>query len=501
MTFVAFLFWTICSAQETQDFNHVLQSLLNGRIHDGQVDYEGVCEDADQMDTLLKWASEIALETLDLPEQKSLILNVYNLSVIRNVCQYRPAASTQEIADFFTKALVTLDGKLWSIDDLEKKLLFDLHDDPRLHFALVCAALGCPPIEEEVFTAQNIERKLELLTRKVCNNTAFVEDEQWRGEVELSKIFLWYKADFEKSGGKKLIEYINAYRADSISVSSKIKWKKYNWELNDLNKPTRAADRPLMNQYRVSSLMAPGMNEMKVFNNLYTQKNYDGFSTFNTRSSFFSIFIQYLHGVNESVNIGVDLVYKSNVVNDLADGSPFEVFKLTEGSTFQIRGDDTLRSAGNAPIETNRQHGMSHFGPKIKFNPVKKFKSLSLQQTVYIPLDTDTDGSYISYTQLFFDRPVGSKYQVFAEASLWWPFADNREWDSFFKVFVSYFPNDRLTTYVMSTIPYEFGVGVKYYILPAVELELLYTKYLSIDRFVAPGTKPETYNLGVRTTF
>ena len=112
-------------------------------------------------------------------------------------------------------------------------------------------------------------------------------------------------------------------------------------------------------------------------------------------------------------------------------------------------------------------------------------------------MQDDLDGQYISFTQFFYDRLIGTKFQLFAEVSFWTPVSPEFKINDFYKIFFSYFPTNRWTVYATTTIPFEYGAGTKFFITPYLELELLYTYLAPIERYVG-FSRPTTFNLGIR---
>ena len=158
---------------------------------------------------------------------------------------------------------------------------------------------------------------------------------------------------------------------------------------------------------------------------------------------------------------------------------------------------DSLRDAEGFALETQSRRGWSHFGPKFKFNPIRQWQNLSWQQTFYIPLQKRVDGQWVSFTQFFYDRPVGSHFQLFSEISLWTTVAPDFKVFPAAKLFFSYFPTRRLTLYTMTSVPVEYGLGTKYQLSRQLEVELLYTHYLPVAGLLG-DVRPSTFNLGFR---
>ena len=102
-------------------------------------------------------------------------------------------------------------------------------DEPRIHFAIVCASFSCPKLQNEAFTASNLETQLAEATRE------FLADSKRNSistdELRLSKIFKWFDKDFKQNGS--LINFINQYTDVTISEKAKVRYMDYNWDLND----------------------------------------------------------------------------------------------------------------------------------------------------------------------------------------------------------------------------------------------------------------------------
>ncbi len=273
--------------------------------------------------------------------------------------------------------------------------------------------------------------------------------------------------------------------------------------------------------YQASTLYKKGEFELKAFQSLYQQDQKNGFDSYTTRSSYFSSFNQFLFGTDKRLNYGFDVVFKSNLIDATLDQSRFEVLKFSQKEHFQLLDcteeraanspnslcraagelveQDTLRNYNGDVLLTRNQIGLSHFGPKIKFHPVKKWTNVTLQQTLYIPIQKHVDGQTVSFTQLFIDKKLNDKNFLFIEASLWTTVAPDFRVLPLIKGFYSFLPTERWTVYAMTTLPVELGLGTKYRLTPDLELEFLYTKYLPIEKILG-DRNALTFNVGVRWT-
>ena len=106
------------------------------------------------------------------------------------------------------------------------KILRPQFNDARIHFAVNCAAASCPPVLNRAWTASNLNSNLDKQTKLFINNAAFnnIDEKQ----VELSKIFEWYKEDFGD-----LITYINKYSNTKVKDNAKVSFREYDWALNE----------------------------------------------------------------------------------------------------------------------------------------------------------------------------------------------------------------------------------------------------------------------------
>lgn len=106
------------------------------------------------------------------------------------------------------------------------------YEDPRFHFVLACAAMSCPKLYNRAYTSENVNALMEDRTRIVLNDPNFIRVRGAEKEVQLSKIFEWYRQDFQKDG-QSVLDYINAYREDKIPSDYRIVYYEYDWTLNE----------------------------------------------------------------------------------------------------------------------------------------------------------------------------------------------------------------------------------------------------------------------------
>ncbi len=124
------------------------------------------------------------------------------------------------------KKRIEIGGKKYSLNQIEKTILLKDLNEPRVHFAVNCAAKSCPPLHNRAFTASNVQSKLEQLTRQFINNKNYNTLSEKR--LILSKIFEWYASDF---GDVKT--FISKYTDMNITKKTKVSYQNYDWSLNN----------------------------------------------------------------------------------------------------------------------------------------------------------------------------------------------------------------------------------------------------------------------------
>jgi hypothetical protein len=169
-------------------------------------------------------------------------VNLYNALTVRVVLDHYPVASIRDIdispglfADGpWRKPLITVQGEDVSLDDIEHRILRPIWRDPRIHYAVNCASIGCPDLQAEAFTAANTERLLEKAARDYINHPRGVRVD--RSGVTLSSIYNWFASDFELDGG--VLGHVRRYASADLRARLEgvetIDGYAYDWSLNDV---------------------------------------------------------------------------------------------------------------------------------------------------------------------------------------------------------------------------------------------------------------------------
>jgi Protein of unknown function, DUF547 len=219
------------------------------------VGYAGFKQDRSALSAYTKKLASVTRADYDRwtrAQKQAFLINAYNAYTIQLiVSQYPKLKSIKDLGSVisspWSKRLYPLLGKPRSLDDIEHVMLRGAPDfnEPRIHFAVNCASIGCPALRPEAFVAQNLPAQLEDQTRRFLQDRSrnrFVSSEE---TLRISRIFDWYRGDFEKGhlGARTLPAFLARYAGSlGLSVAEKqalidgdidIEFTEYDWSLND----------------------------------------------------------------------------------------------------------------------------------------------------------------------------------------------------------------------------------------------------------------------------
>ncbi len=229
--------------QVIESFDHGdFNALVKKYTRDGWVDYEGLRGKADKLDRYITSLAEVSLDGMGRNEELALLLNAYNAFTLRLILDYYPVASIMDIPKEkrWEDVRWKIGGHTWSLDQIEHEHIRPQFADPRVHFALVCAATGCPPLRAEAYTGARIEEQLEDQARKVHNSDRWLRLDAETGDLYLTQLYEWYREDFGTDDAA-IIAHAARYHAPLKTFLDKggkvtIHWMKYEWKLNNIPK-------------------------------------------------------------------------------------------------------------------------------------------------------------------------------------------------------------------------------------------------------------------------
>lgn len=250
------VFSAVTTAQEA--LHQPWQALLTQHVspindgHSSQVNYAGMKTDHAKLTAYLTALGKIDKQTFEqwpAPQQLSFLINAYNAWTVELILStYPDIKSIKDLGSFFSspwsKKFIPLLGETRSLDNIEHELIRgdNKYGDPRIHFAVNCASIGCPALREEAYTAEKLEQQLEQQTVRFLSDKT--RNRFNKAEMELSSIFKWYQEDFSLGfrASDSLSAFILLY-AESLGLTPEqqalLKAKKmdvdylpYDWQLN-----------------------------------------------------------------------------------------------------------------------------------------------------------------------------------------------------------------------------------------------------------------------------
>lgn len=195
----------------------------------GKVNYNALKENHEELLEYIK-ILQATYEKRSLTKDESLAfwINAYNAMTIDLILKHYPIKSIKDIKEPWKQRYWKLGNKWYNLNDIEHSILRKMNE-PRIHFAIVCASFSCPKLQNEAFSNINLDKQLTRVTKQFLNDSD--RNSITENNIELSKIFKWFSSDFKQNGS--LIDFLNQYSDITISNKAKISFKTYNWNLNE----------------------------------------------------------------------------------------------------------------------------------------------------------------------------------------------------------------------------------------------------------------------------
>ena len=228
--FLLLLFSYSLHAQEVSSFFTTTNQFLKTHVKNGAVAYKTIHSDPSELNEILNLAATLSISKTDA-SYKAFWINAYNLAVIKGVIDNYPLKSPLDKPGFFDAVTYNIAGENLTLNTIENKRLRAVFNDARLHFVLVCGAIGCPPLIPMAYLPETLETQLQEQTKLAINSDSFIKINSKRKRVEGSEILKWYKEDFVKKGQSE-IDFLNQFRTEKIPVKFKLTYTTYNWALN-----------------------------------------------------------------------------------------------------------------------------------------------------------------------------------------------------------------------------------------------------------------------------
>ncbi len=215
------------------------------------VDYTGFGRDREALGRYLAGATSVTMAQFrrwPQPEREAFLINAYNAATVELVLTRQPGLkSIKQIGGLFGSPwklpVVSLLGRQRSLDEIEHTLLRGAsdYDDPRIHFAVNCASLGCPALRPEAYVGVRLGAQLDDQTRRFLRDRSHNRYDARSGALQVSKLFDWYAGDFDlHAGGVRM--FLARYPAELALDAAAVKrlrdgrmplaFSVYDWRLN-----------------------------------------------------------------------------------------------------------------------------------------------------------------------------------------------------------------------------------------------------------------------------
>ncbi|MDX1350790.1 MAG: DUF547 domain-containing protein [Putridiphycobacter sp.] len=195
----------------------------------GKVNYVGLKSKLGELEEYIIYLQSFASrETWTTNEKLAYWINLYNAATVRLILENYPVSSITDIdgGKPWDQPIVKVGTKYYTLNNIENDIIRPRFKDARIHFAVNCAAKSCPPLMSTAFTAEKLNRQLQSQTAAFINSTQNTITSE---KIEISKIFDWYKDDFESGD---VITFLNIYSSVPINDNASISYKVYDWSLN-----------------------------------------------------------------------------------------------------------------------------------------------------------------------------------------------------------------------------------------------------------------------------
>ena len=255
------------AAAASDNFDHSLYGVLLEKHVDGRgmVDYQGLKMDHDKLSSYLSKISSLNQATYNAFSKQGKIafwINAYNALTLKAIIDHYPIQSStlrsirfpknsiRQISGVWTELKFTVMGRKMTLDEIEHQVIRKQFDEPRIHLALVCAAIGCPPLRSESYTGEQLDEQLNSQAKRFFSNPRKFRIDTDKNVAYLSPIFKWFGKDFEgrhspaegftgfKQSERAVLNYISRHKTEKVrdflfAGGYSIKYLDYDWSLNE----------------------------------------------------------------------------------------------------------------------------------------------------------------------------------------------------------------------------------------------------------------------------
>lgn len=225
----------------------VFTALLKDHVRNGAVDYARMRNDV-RLSRVLDTYAKVNPASLHGPALIAFYINLYNATTLKLVCDAYPIQSIKELGNetvvgastattVWDRATVRTKSGVVTLNHVEHKILRPMND-PRIHFALVCAAVSCPPLRSEAYTAEQLSEQLNDQGRTFLATPVWNSVDVKRRSAKLSQIFNWFRTDFASSEVevlRYLARFLPLQQQQDVQTNASsytVSYLDYDWKLN-----------------------------------------------------------------------------------------------------------------------------------------------------------------------------------------------------------------------------------------------------------------------------
>jgi hypothetical protein len=235
------------------------QALTSKHVKNGLVDYRAVARDS----TLKRYVAALGTATAaDIgkwtrEQRLAYWINAYNAFTVQAIVDHYPlkrrglkgrlypSNSIRQIPGVWNKLTFKAGGRQITLHNIEHEVLRKKFNEPRIHFAIVCASIGCPLLANHAYTADKLEAQLDAAETGFVRDTDKIRVDVGAKTIHVSKIFDWFEEDFPGTAASKrygdqsgavsvLLKHLPKDQVSAVKQSTfSIKWLDYDWTLNE----------------------------------------------------------------------------------------------------------------------------------------------------------------------------------------------------------------------------------------------------------------------------
>jgi len=238
---------------EGPTFDHSLWHKIVSKHVDeaGFIDYPAIKKNPVRLNQYIDKLAEAPFDKLGRDEKLALLINAYNAFTVKLILDNWNGGELASIKDIpkserWEAERWRVGSHTWSLNQIEHEQIRPKFKEPRIHFAVVCAAFSCPPLRTEAYCADRIKEQLADQAKYVHNHDRWYRYEPGKRTVHLTALYDWYGGDLEQAAGS-VLQYVARYAPkvkQDLASNNKptIEWIDYSWKLNS------QANRSMLNE-------------------------------------------------------------------------------------------------------------------------------------------------------------------------------------------------------------------------------------------------------------